>query len=266
MSTDISLQQAVEAFTVKLPPQKHMEAQEALKLARWYGEGQPAASLRPIDIEHYVETFGLNSPLARGRADSLKAFLNFADKASMTSSRLVSHVRVRKPAGSRNAAAKTIDEDQGVRMTSAGKAALEAELEELISTRPQIAEELRLARLDGDYSENAPLDAARESQGKLEGRIRELEAKLNLAVIVENDDSASAGDVVRIGSKIVISELTTGTRRELQIVNASEAQGAGRLSHDSPVGRAIVGHRIGDVVTVTAPRGKIEYRIDGVNA
>ena len=127
MSTDITLQQAVEAFTVKLPPQKHLEAQEALKLARWYGEGQPASALRPIDIEHYVDTFGLHSPLARGRADSLKVFLNFADKEGMTKTRLVSHVRVRRPAGSKTAKVGALEDDQGFRMTSAGKAVIQSD-------------------------------------------------------------------------------------------------------------------------------------------
>lgn len=266
MSTDTTLQQAVEAFTVKLPPQKHLDAQEALKLARWYGEEQPVAALRPIDIEHYVDTFGLHSPLARGRADSLKAFLNFADKQSMTSARLVSHVRVRRPAGSRNAAAKTVEEDQGFRMTSAGRAELQSELDHFIAERPRIAEELRQARSDGDVSENAPLDAARESQGKLEGRIRDLEGKLRLAVIVENDDSAAIATIAHIGSNVLISDLASGIKREYRIVNAFEAQGAGRLSYDSPVGRAVIGHQVGDVVDVVAPRGLMKYRIESVTA
>jgi transcription elongation factor GreA len=266
MSTDLTIQQAVDAFVLKLPPQKHVEAQEALKLARWYGEDQAAVDLRPIDIEHYVDTFGLHSPLAKGRADSLKAFLNFADKEGMTKTRLVSHVRVRRPAGSRAAAVKAAEEDQGFRMTSAGKEEIESELSALVAERPRIAEELRQARSDGDVSENAPLDAARESQGKLEGRIRDLEGKLRLAVIVENDDSAASSKIAHIGSNVLISELSSGTKREYQIVNASEAQGPGRLSYDSPVGRAVIGHRAGDVVDVLAPRGLIKYRIESVKA
>ena len=229
-------------------------------------EGQPASALRPIDIEHYVDTFGLHSPLARGRADSLKVFLNFADKEGMTKTRLVSHVRVRRPAGSKTVKSDTAEDDQGFRMTSAGKAVIQSELDQLISERPRIAEELRQARSDGDVSENAPLDAARESQGKLEGRIRDLEAKLRLAVVVENDDSAATAKIARIGSHVLISESASGIKREYQIVNASEAQGAGRLSYDSPVGKAIVGHRVGDVVTVTAPRGLIKYRIESIKA
>jgi transcription elongation factor GreA len=266
MPTDISLQQAVQAFALKLAPSKHLDSQEALRFARWYGEARPISGLTPVDIQHYTESSGLHSSLAEARAASLKAFLAFADKEGMTSSRLVSHVRVRRASRSKGIAPKTSKDNPEVRMTAQGHAAAQADLDQMISERPRVAEELRQARSDGDVSENAPLDAARESQGKLEGRIRDLEAKLRLAVIVENDDSAASADVAHIGSKVVISDLATGTKREYQIVNASEAHGAGRLAHDSPVGRAIIGHRVGEVIKVSAPRGLVEYRLESVQA
>lgn len=258
---------AARAFAQALPPGKYEASQEALRFARWFGEDKPATSLRPVDIELYVETFGANSPLAGARAESLKTFLAFAHKQNLTSSRLVSHVRVRKPAGSRRTAASAATrEKQELRITSEGKAALEAELAQLIAERPRIAEELRHARSDGDVRENAPLDAAREAQGKLEARIRELEGMLRIAVVVENDDSSVQADVARIGSTVVISNLATGARLEYQIVNAAEARGGtGRLSFESPVGQAVVGHRVGDVVEVAAPSGIIRFRIESIS-
>lgn len=265
-----SINEAARAFAQTLPPDKHQDSQEALRFARWYGEDKPAIDLRPVDIELYVETFGANSPLASARAESLKTFLAFAHKQNLTSSRLVSHVRVRRPAGAKRASTKstTVNGDQQeVRLTSEGKAALEAELEALVAQRPAIAEELRHARSDGDVRENAPLDAAREAQGKLEARIRELEAMLRLAVIVEHTDAAVAADVAHIGSNVVISNLATGAKLEYQIVNAAEARGGtGRLSFESPVGQAVVGHRQGDIVEVAAPNGTIRFRIDSVSA
>ncbi len=265
-----SINEAARAFALALPPEKHHDSQEALRFARWYGEDKPAIDLRPVDIELYVETFGVNSPLASARADSLKAFLAYAHKQNITSSRLVSHVRVRRPTGSRRigAAASSANSDpQAIRLTSEGKAVLETELDQLISERPRIAEELRHARSDGDVRENAPLDAAREAQGKLEARIRELEAMLRLAVIVENDEERIAADVAHIGSNVVISNVATGVKLEYQIVNAAEARGGtGRLSFDSPVGQAVVGHKKGDVVEVTAPSGIIRFRIESVTS
>ncbi|MGE0058471.1 MAG: transcription elongation factor GreA [Dehalococcoidia bacterium] len=265
-----SMNEAARAFAQALPPEKHQDSQEALRFARWYGEDKPAIDLRPVDIELYVETFGANSPLASARAESLKTFLAYAHKQNITSSRLVSHVRVRRPAGAKRigAAAGSANRDpQEIRLTSEGKAVLETELDQLISERPRIAEELRHARSDGDVRENAPLDAAREAQGKLEARIRELEAMLRLAVIVENDEERIAADVAHIGSNVVISNLATGAKLEYQIVNAAEARGGtGRLSFESPVGQAVVGHKKGDVVEVVAPSGIIRFRIESVSS
>jgi transcription elongation factor GreA len=263
-----SINEAARAFAQALPPEKHQDSQEALRFARWYGEDKPAIDLRPVDIELYVETFGANSPLASARAESLKTFLAYAHKQNITSSRLVSHVRVRRPAGAKRATSATATaqrDPQEIRLTSEGKQALETELDQLVSERPRIAEELRHARSDGDVRENAPLDAAREAQGKLEARIRELEAMLRLAVVVENDDEAVSADIAHIGSNVVISNMTTGAKLEYQIVNAAEARGGpGRLSYDSPVGQAVVGHKKGDVVEVSAPSGIIRFRIDSV--
>ena len=266
VSSNPSINEAARAFAQALPPEKHQDSQEALRFARWYGEDKPAIDLRPVDIELYVETFGVNSPLASARAESLKTFLAYAHKQNITSSRLVSHVRVRRPAGAKRAAAvAAARNDQEIRLTSEGKAALQTELDQLIAERPRIAEELRHARSDGDVRENAPLDAAREAQGKLEARIRELEGMLRLAVVVENDESASLADIAHIGSNVVISNLATGAKLEYQIVNAAEARGGtGRLSFESPVGQAIVGHRVGDVVEVTAPSGIIRFKIEKV--
>ncbi len=266
VSNNPSINEAAQAFARALPPEKHQNSQEALRFARWYGEDKPIGDLRPVDIELYVETFGINSPLASARADALKTFLDYSHKQKITPTRLVSHVRVRRPAGSRRAGAagSGSQEQPEIRLTSEGKAVIEAELDELIAQRPRIAEDLRHARSDGDVRENAPLDAAREAQGKLEARIRELEGMLRLAVIVENDEAGTANDIAHIGSSVKISNIATGAQLAYQIVNAAESRGAGRLSFDSPVGQAIVGHKAGDIVEVTAPSGLIRFRIDSV--
>lgn len=269
VSNNPSINEAARAFAQALPPEKHQNSQEALRFARWYGDDKPAADLRPVDIELYVETFGVNSPLASTRAECLKTFLDYAHKQKITPSRLVSHVRVRRPAGAKRAAAvaaTALHEQPEVRLTSEGKAAIETELEGLVAQRPRIAEELRHARSDGDVRENAPLDAAREAQGKLEARIRELEGMLRLAVVVENDEAGALQDVAHIGSTVKISNLATGAQLTYQIVNAAEARGAGRLSNESPVGQAVVGHRAGDVVEVVAPSGIIRFRLDSVES
>ncbi|HEY7270925.1 MAG TPA: transcription elongation factor GreA [Dehalococcoidia bacterium] len=261
-----SISSAARQFADSLPPAKHRDSREALRFAEWFGDEKVATDIRPANLEEYVEKKIGSAADATERADSLKNFLAYMHKQKILPERLVSHVRVRRQ-GSRPRASSTAvpEQPQEVRMTSAGKAALEAELEELQEQRPKIALELREARSDGDFRENAPLDAAREAQGQLEARIRELENMLRHAVLVETDDQAGAG--ARIGSRITIINVATNAKSEYQLVNAAEARpGTGRLSVESPVGAAVLGKRVGDEVLVTAPSGVIRFRVDGIES
>jgi transcription elongation factor GreA len=258
-----SISDAARQFAHSLPPAKHIDGQEAMRFARWFGETRRAVELRPADLETYVETFGATAPNAIARADALKGFLAYAHKNGILPDRLVSHVRVRRPTA-RQRAIGSASQLAEVRLSSTGKAALEEELQGLIAERPRIARELRDARADGDVRENAPLDAAREAQGQMEARIRELEGLLRHAVIVDNDGEVLK-DAAHIGCQIVIHNIATGAQLSYQLVNSAEARpGTGRLSVDSPVGQAVVGRRAGDEVQVTAPSGVIRFRIESI--
>ena len=244
-----------------------MDSQEALRFARWFGEARAATDIKPSDLEAYVETFGASSPLATSRADSLKSFLAYMNKQKILPERLVSHVRVRRTGIRRGSGNSVPEQPQEVRMTSVGKAALEAELEDLREQRPKIALELREARSDGDFRENAPLDAAREAQGQLEARIRELEGTLRHAVMVDEGDGRTIADRARVGCQVVLLNVTSGAQLSYHLVSAAEARaGSGRLSVESPVGQAVVGKRVGDEFQVTAPSGIVRFRLDNIEA
>jgi transcription elongation factor GreA len=259
-----SISDAARLFGQSLPPAKHPEGQEALRFARWFGEERPAVEVRPSDLEAYVETFGATAPNATARADALKNFLAYAHKQNILAERMVSHVRVRRPTARTRAAAAAQVQSREVRMTSEGRLALESELDTLKAERPRIARELREARADGDIRENAPLDAAREAQGVIEARIRELEGMLRAAV-VDNGEGVVAGDAARVGCSVTLANLATGAQLSYQLVNAAEARaGTGRLSVESPVGQAVVGHRVGEEIAVTAPSGIVRFRIEDI--
>jgi transcription elongation factor GreA len=258
-----SMSDAARQFGQSLPPAKHLEGQEALRFARWFGDERKATDLRPADLEAYVETIGANSPNASVRADALKGFLAYCHKQKILPERMVSHVRVRRSSVRRGAS--QIEAAQQLQLTAEGKASLEKELEDLIAQRPLLAAELQAARADGDVRENAPLDAARETQGQIEARIRELEGTLRHAVVAE--ENAAKGDRASIGSNVLIANLQTGSQMQYQLVNAAEARpGTGRLSVESPVGQAIVGRRAGDEVSVSAPSGLVRFRIEKIEA
>jgi transcription elongation factor GreA len=145
-------------------------------------------------------------------------------------------------------------------LTSEGAAKLRAELEELKGPqRAEMAKRLRSAIQMGDLSENADYHKAKEDQGFMEGRIQELEYLLKNATIVDVDEVSK--DAVQVGSCVTVQE---GDEPEEQffVVGAKEADPrSGRISNESPIGKALMGGRVGDVVTATTPGGEIKLKI-----
>lgn len=141
---------------------------------------------------------------------------------------------------------------------------LKKELDYSKTTRAdEIAELIKEARGFGDLSENSEYDEAKNEQGKLYSRIAELEDILLHAVIV---DEAEDSDKISIGCRVVVTNLATGKALpEYRIVGSQEADVMSRaVSEDSPFGKALVGAKVGDEVTVDAPRGVIRYRVDAI--
>ena len=144
-------------------------------------------------------------------------------------------------------------------LTPEGKRKLEEELAHLETTRrKELAERLHVAIKQGDLSENADYIQAKEEQGFLEGRIRTIQAMLRNVVLIEEQ----SGGEVRLGSKVTVAEDGSDEHELFMLVGAAEANPLeGRISNVSPLGQALMGRRIGDVVTVQAPRGEVVFRI-----
>lgn len=141
---------------------------------------------------------------------------------------------------------------------------LQKELNYLKTTRSdEVAEQIKVARGFGDLSENSEYDEAKNEQGKLYSRIAEVENILLHAVIVEEDVGQT--DIVTIGSKVTISAIDSGKTLVFKVVGSQEADFPnGAISEDSPVGKALMGARVGDIVTVEAPRGSMDYKIEKI--
>jgi transcription elongation factor GreA len=146
-------------------------------------------------------------------------------------------------------------------MTSDGASRLRAELEELTRTRrPEVIARIRAAKELGDLKENADYTSAREEQSFLEGRVQQIEARLRTAVIVA---APAAGAGVGLGSVVTVD--VDGEAVRYTIVGSSDSDVAeGRISSASPVGRALMGHDVGDDVSVVTPAGARHFRIIGV--
>ncbi|MGI6057700.1 MAG: transcription elongation factor GreA [Bilifractor sp.] len=149
-------------------------------------------------------------------------------------------------------------------VTYAGLKALEDELQDLkVTKRKEIAEKLKEARAQGDLSENAEYDAAKDEQAQIEARIEEIEALLkNVEVVVESEADANK---VNIGCKVKVQDMTYDEELEFQIVGSTEANSLkGKISNESPVGKALLGHEVGEVVSIETPNGDEQYKILGI--
>ena len=144
-------------------------------------------------------------------------------------------------------------------LTTEGAARLKAELEELTGPRrEELAGRLRAAIQMGDLSENADYIKAKEDQGFLEGRIQELEYILSNAVIIENNGNK---DVVSIGSRVTIQE-EDYPEETYHLVGPTEADPSkGKISHESPIGKALMDHKAGEIVETETPGGVIKLKI-----
>jgi transcription elongation factor GreA len=145
-------------------------------------------------------------------------------------------------------------------LTAEGAARLQAELTELKGpARIALAERLRAAIQQGDLSENADYSAAKEDQAFLEGRIQELDKILNNYVII--DENKANREMVEIGASVTIQE-DDFEPETFYLVGPKEANPAkGRISHESPIGRALLGHRVGDEVNADTPGGAVRFKI-----
>lgn len=146
-------------------------------------------------------------------------------------------------------------------MTKEGHLKLKEELEKLIARRPQMAQKIKEAREQGDLSENAAYKSAREEQSFIEGRIAELEEILKRAKVVEHEGGC---EKINIGCRVKTH--SDDQTQEFQVVGVLEADpGGGKISCESPLGKKLVGKKVGDKVEIEAPAGKIVYTIEAID-
>lgn len=150
-------------------------------------------------------------------------------------------------------------------LTKEGMAKLREELEYLkIEKRKEVSEKIREARSFGDLSENAEYDEAKNEQAEVESRINTIVNMLKYARVI--DDSEIANDVVGLGVTVVIREVGEDDEETYSIVTTTEADPVqNKISQDSPVGKALIGHKAGDKVTVESPAGKIDFEIVSIS-
>lgn len=146
-------------------------------------------------------------------------------------------------------------------LTYEGLKKLEDELQDLkVVKRKEVAQKIKEAREQGDLSENAEYDAAKDEQRDIEARIEELEKILKNAEVVDEEEVDL--DKINVGCRVKILDMEFDEELEYKVVGSTEANSlTGKISNESPVGKAILGAKIGDVVTVETPAGDLQYKI-----
>jgi transcription elongation factor GreA len=147
-------------------------------------------------------------------------------------------------------------------LTPEGYEKLEEELEYLKTVRrPQVAHAIHEAKMDGDVSENAGYEEAKRQQAFLEGRIMTIESMIKNAVLIQSDGSS---DSVVLGSRVTVAE--DGFEPETYVIvgSAEAAPGEGRISNESPLGKALMGHKVGEQVEFKTPGGTVQVEIQSI--
>ncbi|MGL4799728.1 MAG: transcription elongation factor GreA [Cellulosilyticaceae bacterium] len=156
--------------------------------------------------------------------------------------------------------------EKQILLTYEGIKALEKELEELKTVeRNKVAIELKEARAQGDLSENAEYDAAKDRQAEIETRIVEIEKMLKNVVVIDAEEAGA--DIIKPGHVVKLKDHTFDEEVEYRIVGSTEADPInGKISNESPVGAAILGHKVGDVVEVDTEFGTDKYTVLAINS
>lgn len=257
-----SIGEAITIYTAgKQPKGGVINRQELLRFQRWFGKERQFEAIAPAEVEKYSESFSPSEKDFEERLKQIRTFLAFVKKKGWCATNLSVHIKVKK--AKTRPGAKALAKLDAVAMTKEGYASLEEEIAELKEERIRVTEEIRKAAADKDFRENAPLHAARERKGIIEGKLMELETTLKAAVI--QGDSGSNGQKVSIGDCVVCCDMSTGKEVKYTLVSPREVNPLkGKISNVSPIGKALIGRDKGDEVEIKVPVGSIRYEIKSI--
>jgi transcription elongation factor GreA len=257
------LGQAISSYLSTVPlPERETTARELGRFARWVGTDAIVGQISAVDVSRYQEQFPESSVDVNGRLMPVKSFLTSLKTQKLTATNLGAHIRLRRAPTRARTAAEREQEPEETRITEEGFDRLQTELEHLEKTvRPEVTDSLKSAFADKDFRENAPYDAAKQRLAEVQTRINSLRAQISAAAIVEGGNTERAG----LGTRVVVRDLEEDEELSYTLVGPGEIDARrGRISIQSPVGRALSDHVQGDTVAVETPAGTMHYRIERI--
>jgi transcription elongation factor GreA len=254
-----SLGEAAAQFLARLSSQgREASRPEVYKFARWFGWDRPFSQLAPPHVAGYAEQLSVSDTDYVGKLVLVRAFLAYAKKAGWSTTNLSTHLKTKKSKTAVSSAPRNVPEAASLSRQKFEE--LGAELENLKKRSQELVVEIQRAAADKDFRENAPLHAAREERGYVEGRIRELEDTLKSASIIEEKKTPALKS--GIGDNIILEDLSSGEELRYRLVDPREVDPfKGKISIASPLGKALLNHQDGDTVEINVPVGKLRYRI-----
>jgi len=255
-----TLGEAAALYLANIPAKDRDASQpEVYKFARWYGWESPFSRLAPPAVAGYAEQLSTSDTDYARKQELVRAFLAYAKKAGWSQTNLSTHLKTRKGKAAPQVAASRVTRETAS-LTRQKYDELVADLESLKQRSQELVGEIQRAAADKDFRENAPLDAAREERGHVEGRVKELEETLKSATIIgeKKEPAVKSG----VGDNIILNDLASGEELCYMIVDPREVDPLkGKISIASPLGKALLGRKDGDTVEIKAPAGKLRYQI-----
>lgn len=256
-----SLGEAAIEYLAKLSAkEKDSNQPEVYKFARWCGWDITFSKLSGPTVAGYAEQLSVSDTDYSRKLVLLRAFLAYAKKAGWSQTNLGIHLKTKKGKTGPAVKAPPRNAPESVTLTQQKYDELTKELEQAKVKSLKLMKDIQVAAADKDFRENAPLQAAREERGHVEGQIKELEQTLKAASIIDENTAPTMKSV--IGDSIVLCDLSSNQECCYMIVDPREVNPSkGKISIASPLGKALLGKQDGQEIEINAPIGRLRYRI-----
>lgn len=271
MTTELSplISEALTHFVAakKSPKAVQQSHQELGRFVAWCGRERKVSELAPSEVAEYAQQIGLGGSESAARLGPVKIFLAYWKDQGWIENGLASHLRVprtRRTASTAKAGTGGRGSSTGSQLSQEGYDRLVHQLDDLKDQRALVLEDIKHAMADKDFRENAPLDAAKDQQGIVELRIRELEASINNAQILPEGVSSKVARS-SVGAKVTLKDTNSGKTIAYTLVDVREADvSEGKISTTSPVGQALLDRTVGEEVTINVPKGTLRYLVQRI--
>ncbi len=273
-ATPDNLHEALGLFVIEKKNLKNSKKsmdghQEILRFIDWYGRDRKIHDLSPSLVEEYAREFSQRGSEAQKRLVPVKEFFVFLRKMNWIEINLSVHLRASRSRRTGTGRQTTAADGQasGPRLSQEGYERLVEELEKYKVEKVKADEEVKEAMAGKDFRENAPLDAAKERQGFVVAKIRELTSEVTNAQILSGDVDGNPSKRVVVGSNITIKDVSSGNVINYTLVDKREADvKSGKISTVSPVGQALLDKTVGDTVEINVPKGTVSFLIEKIGA